>query len=388
MENAKQCFSKKHGDINAIYFCQECQIYMCKKCSNLHSELFENHLNYEIGKDKKEINTGLCKEEKHKIELQYFCKTHNQLCCAACISKIKGKGNGQHTDCSVCYIEEVEEEKKNKLKENIQYLEEFSNKIENSINDLKKILEGINENKKELKKQIINVFTKIRNIINEREDELLLNVDNEFNKMFFKEEFVMESEKLQSDIKICLEEGKIINNKNKIEKLNIFIQDCINIEKNIKTIQIIEEKINKFNSFDIKMKFIPNLEEFENNQIIKGIKNFGEIINDYICNLDKSLIIKNNKEYNKALKEWINPSKNIEAQLLYRFSRDGENISKFHELCDNKGATLTLFKVEKDSIAGIFTPLSWDINTFKKYDIETFMFNLNKKEKYNKTGLK
>ena len=47
----------------------------------------------------KEIFTGYCKEEKHNNELSFFCRTHNQLCCAACLSKITKKGNGQHADC-------------------------------------------------------------------------------------------------------------------------------------------------------------------------------------------------------------------------------------------------------------------------------------------------
>ena len=43
---------------------------------------------------------GLCKEENHSNILEYFCKSHNVLCCAACINKIKGKGNGQHSYCT------------------------------------------------------------------------------------------------------------------------------------------------------------------------------------------------------------------------------------------------------------------------------------------------
>ena len=57
--------------------------------------------------------------KKHNIELEYFCKTHNQLCCAACITKIEGGGNGQHTNCDICFIKEIKDEKKSKLKNNI-----------------------------------------------------------------------------------------------------------------------------------------------------------------------------------------------------------------------------------------------------------------------------
>ena len=100
MENQKKCSSKKHNDINAISYCVECDIYMCNKCMNYHSEILENHHKYNLDKNIEEIFTGICKEKNHRKELDFFCKTHNKLCCAACISKIKEKGNGQHTDCN------------------------------------------------------------------------------------------------------------------------------------------------------------------------------------------------------------------------------------------------------------------------------------------------
>ena len=135
------------------------------------------------------------------------------------------------------------------------------------------------------------------------------------------------------------------------------------------------------------MKFIPNLEDDEINSFMKVIKNFGEIINEeniYISNLDNSLIIKNNIKYNKILKAWINPNVKIKAELLYRLTREGYKISKFHELCDNKSPTLTLFQLDNDTKGGIFTPSSWDTKSETKTDTETFMFNLNKNEKYKK----
>ena len=44
MENQKQkCYNKNHKDINAIVYCQICKVYMCNKCENFHSDLFQNH---------------------------------------------------------------------------------------------------------------------------------------------------------------------------------------------------------------------------------------------------------------------------------------------------------------------------------------------------------
>ena len=102
-----------------------------------------------------------------------------------------------------------------------------------------------------------------------------------------------------------------------------------------------------------------------------------------INNLD-SKIINGNMNYNLSLKNWINPSRKIKAELLYRLSENGDKFSTFHELCDNKGPTLTLFHVKDGNKVGIYTPLSWDIISGWKNDMETFIFNLNKNQKYKK----
>jgi len=147
----KKCSSKKHSEIDAINYCQECKIYLCNKCQNHHSELFESHHLNNINKNINEIFTGLCKEKDHNIKLKFFCKNHNQLCCAACNSKIKDNEYGQHKDCDVCLINEIKDIKKNKLKENIKYLEDLSNKLEQSMNELKILFEKINEKKRSTK---------------------------------------------------------------------------------------------------------------------------------------------------------------------------------------------------------------------------------------------
>ena len=168
----KKCSQKKHENIDAISYCQECRIYMCNKCENLHIELFQDHHQYKLEKDVLDLFTGLCKIENHSIKLEYFCKDHNQLCCLACISKIKEQNNGQHSECEICLLKDIKEEKKVKLDENIKYLDNISKPLEDLINQLKSLFEKINKNKEELKIKIQKIFTKIRNEINVREDEI------------------------------------------------------------------------------------------------------------------------------------------------------------------------------------------------------------------------
>ena len=125
MEN-KKCTSESHEEINATSFCSECKIYMCNKCDKIHSSLIKNHHTYNLSTNVNEIFTGICKEENHNIEIEFFWKTHNILCCSSCITKIKDEYHGKHTDCEVCLIKNIKEEKRNKLKDNIKYLEDLS----------------------------------------------------------------------------------------------------------------------------------------------------------------------------------------------------------------------------------------------------------------------
>ena len=96
----RKCSMIEHKEIDAICFCSECKIYMCNKCEKLHLDLFNNLHQNHIIKDKNinEAFSGICTEENHINELLYFCRNHNKLCCAECITKIKAKKNGQHKD--------------------------------------------------------------------------------------------------------------------------------------------------------------------------------------------------------------------------------------------------------------------------------------------------
>ena len=210
MENdIKKCSSVEHDKINAIVFCQECQVYMCNKCNNFHSNLLKNHHINKIDNDINEIFSEFCKKDNHFGKLEFFCKTHNQLCCSDCLCKIKIRGKGDHFNCDVCAIENIKNEKKIKLEENIKILENLSNSIEELINQLKVIIEKININKEEIKLKIQKIFTKIRNTLNEREDELLLKVDKEFNKYYINEEIEKDFLKLPNKINESLKKCNI-----------------------------------------------------------------------------------------------------------------------------------------------------------------------------------
>ena len=79
--------------------------------------------------------------------------------------------------------------------------------------------------------------------LNDREDELLKEIDNIFNTKYINEDIIKKGEKLPKQIKLSLEKGKLIDKEWDNINLNSYINDCINIENNIKNINIIKENI-------------------------------------------------------------------------------------------------------------------------------------------------
>jgi len=189
-------------------------------------------------------------------------------------------------------------------------------------------------------------------------------------------EIKMNMNKKEDDIK------NIINEKdNEIFNLNRKI-DEISIKLNEKT-KNDEEKINRLNNLIKEQK--EEICSLKNN--INELNEFKKEMNilskNYISNLDSSIIDNNN--YNSTLKNWINPNMKIRANLLYKLSRDGPEISTFHELCDNKGPTLTLFHLKIGDKIGFYVDDSFDSTSEWKYNIFNFMFSLTQNQIYHKT---
>ena len=340
---------------------------MCHKCEKLHSELFSNHFAIKLGKDKNidDLFTGLCKEENHSIELKYFCKTHNKLCCAECITKFKGKNHGQHTDCTICSIEDIKNEKMNKLNENIKILEELSTNLQESIKEIKIIFEKNEKKKEELKLEIQKVFTKIRTAINDREDELLLEIDKDFNELFLNENIIQDSEKLPNKIKISLDKGKSINNNSENSKLNSLINDCLNIENNINDISKINQSMKKYKSSENNIIFKVN--ENDNQKLFESIRAFGYIYNNPISEILK---------YDDFIK--INEMIGCNNEFIIKFNakRDGCNTDIFHKNCDGICGCLFICKVNSGDILGAYLTAKIQKSNEFSDDNKAFLFNL------------
>ena len=375
-----KCSLKEHSDINANIYCTICEKIMCEDCEAEHSKSFQNHQTIILNETNEESTNEYCKEEKHhNFQLNYFCKTHDKLCCAACISKIKGEKKGQHVNCLIWGVNAIKEEKKSKIKENIKLLEELSSKFNESLNGMKKMLEQINEKKQKLKTKIQDIFTILKDALNNRENELLLNVDKEYDNLLFKDNL----EKIPAQINLYLEKCKNIDElDNDIYKL---INECSEIESNV---NIIKTNINNiYESKNKEIQFIP--EENGINEFIDSIQNFGnfKIIKTEDNNIENfSSMIKDNSN-NELISKWIEEEvnkKEIKFELIFKMSENGNQSEDFHKYCDNQGPTLTLIKTINNKIFGGFTPLNWKNKGFWIRDLnnQTFVFSLDMKKKY------
>ena len=84
---------------------------MCYQCKKVHLELYKAHHSYTLDNNINNIFSGIYKKKNHSMNLEYYFKTHNKLCCAGCIVKIKGHGNGFHKDCEIYYINYIKKKK-------------------------------------------------------------------------------------------------------------------------------------------------------------------------------------------------------------------------------------------------------------------------------------
>eukprot|EP00347_Sterkiella_histriomuscorum_P002136 403369332 len=70
---------------------------------------------------------------------------------------------------------------------------------------------------------------------------------------------------------------------------------------------------------------------------------------------------------------------NAELKLLYQGSRDGFEAKKFHQLCDNQGATIAFILSEYGYTFGGYTSVSWSSDGTQKEDRQAFLFQLNQR---------
>ena len=207
-----------------------------------------------------------------------------------------------------------------------------------TINEcLEEINSGINTGKSYLveEKNYINIFIPLNNI---KFNEINFKVDLKENINIVNNKEINELKNVIKD-----QNNEIINLKNKVNQLEIFVNDLLICKRDI--LGKITFKINS------------------------------KIVDSYF----NIILIKN----------WINninneSSKIIKAKLLYKLSKDGDSIDTFHQKCDNNSPTLLLVETTNGRKFGGYTTCVWSVNKGGKKDGKTFLFSLDEKKLYKK----
>ena len=237
---------------------------------------------------------------------------------------------------------------------------------------------------------IEEIYTCLLNALNEKRFKASLN--NQYIILTFN--FLLPGNKI-IDINFTLVEIKQ-KKEDLIEQLYLIVNQLSEENKSIKETlknlickqDIMQNEINNKNNEINNIKEELNKVKNENFLILQNYKNFEQLINDTIKNefqdLNKSHILKDDKEKN-LLYSWISSKGAIKKiKLLYRASENSSNKSFFHK-CSNKGTTVSIIKTKKGRRFGGFTKANWTDKKGVIYlrDEDAFLFSLDKNKIYN-----
>ena len=81
-------------------------------------------------------------------------------------------------------------------------------------------------------------------------------------------------------------------------------------------------------------------------------------------------------------------SHSINADLVYRGSRDGFDARAFHTKCDSVEHTITIIKSNFDSVFGGYTSVAWKSDGLFRRDPNAYLFSLRRKGVFQKEVFK
>ncbi len=180
---------------------------------------------------------------------------------------------------------------------------------------------------------------------------------------------------------ILIELKKIEQNQNDI------IQTLLKTVKDLKEENsCLEKKMESMNKKIIQIEKENNSLKLKVEDLIQKMDKFTQNnnkLNENFSLLNNSLLI-NELEEEKLINSWISPNKSIKYDLLYRATKNGDKLSDFHRLCDEKGPTLVIGKTPGGYVFGGFTKIKWkSLNGEYFLDPDAFVFSLNQKRKFN-----
>ena len=233
----------------------------------------------------------------------------------------------------------------------------------------------INNNKTELKLSSSENVLSLSTELNNKKYRLTISSEELKESQNFFKQFTSFNEILKALSKI------ITTSKNIILKDNIIEIKFKNFFDEDNSIKIPEEK--NVNLLFLNLKKLQIENDNLKQMILKNNKNNLEIYKNLFNSIKNSDILKEDEEL--MIKNWIDSNKIISFELIYKATRDGDDVKDFHKLCDEISPTLTLCKAKNGNRFGGYTSVALTKNSSDNgiYDPNAFVFSIDKKYKYN-----
>jgi len=198
---------------------------------------------------------------------------------------------------------------------------------------------------------ILTSFSKDNYELIKEENHLIINLEMEVNFKKSVISFILDKKEIQNEDLT----------KSLYQLAHKYIKENYGLKNEI---LVMKEKIN---SMEEKINFLYDH--------IKSKEGYSDAV------LKKSQLL--NEKQIEILQNWISPKKYFRCKLIYDAKVDGDKLSIYHSLCDNKGATLTIFTTNNNLTLGGYLSISFDENSGWIHDENAFLFSFNPDEKYS-----
>ena len=171
----------------AVNHCTTCEMFMCKKCSELH-DFWHVNKNHKImsaqkvgNRESHEENTRRkihCKKHDDKV-LEIYCETCKELCCIRCMFSIHTKQNH-----SCVEVNEIAQKQKETLQSSCATLDEKLSEGKEALKNICEVMKSLEKNAKTAKDQIIEQKENILKIVAEELHERAEKMNDEVDEVY------------------------------------------------------------------------------------------------------------------------------------------------------------------------------------------------------------
>ncbi|XP_067659727.1 E3 ubiquitin-protein ligase TRIM45-like [Haliotis asinina] len=159
----------------AVCWCQECEEFLCEYCQNLHNRfkatrrhVVETFTDTTLGSMYVE---SVCKLH-NRYPLEYFDKSCNSLICAKCRL-------GGHADHDVADLNEAADTAKGRIEEHEKNVSAYRISHQAYLKNISKAMNDTKKTSSDLKKAIHHSFHSLRTKLDQREKELIIELENQ-----------------------------------------------------------------------------------------------------------------------------------------------------------------------------------------------------------------